>query len=84
MLTKYFSGLSRVNEMKGKISDDVAARIVGSHFFYYKNYKSAREKFSDRDLFRSINAVLNADILLKTTSFDPKTLFTVLITDILQ
>src|ERR1035441_3215053 len=30
MLTKYFSGLSRVNEMKGKIPDDVAARIVGT------------------------------------------------------
>lgn len=84
MLTKYFSGLSRVNEMKGKIPDDVAARIVGTHPFYYKNYKSAKEKFSGRDLFRSINAVLNADILLKTTSYDPKSLFTVLITDILK
>ena len=84
MLTKYLSGLSRVNEMKGKIPDDVAARIVGTHPFYYKNYKAAKEKFSDRDLFRSVNALLNADILLKTTSFDPKSLFTVLITDILK
>jgi DNA polymerase-3 subunit delta len=84
MLTKYFSGLSRVNEMNGKIPDDVAARIVGTHPFYYKNYKSAKEKFSDRDLFRSINAVLNTDILLKTTSYDPKSLFTVLIADILK
>jgi len=84
MLTKYLSGLSRVNEMKGKIPDDVAARIVGTHPFYYKNYKAAKEKFSDRDLFRSVNALLNADILLKTTSFDPKSLFTVLIADILK
>jgi DNA polymerase-3 subunit delta len=84
MLTKYFTGLSRVNEMKGKIQDEVAARIVGTHPFYYKNYKSARENFSDKDIFRSVNAVLNADILLKTTSFDPKSLFTVLITDILK
>ena len=84
MLTKYFTGLSRINEMKGKIDDNVAARIVGTHPFYYKNYKSARDKYSDRDLFRSINALLNADILLKTTSFDPKSLFTVLITDILK
>ena len=84
MLTKYFSGLSRVNEMNGKIPDDAAARIVGTHPFYYKNYKSAKEKFSDQDLFRSINAILNADILLKTTSYDPKSLFTVLITDILK
>jgi DNA polymerase III delta subunit len=84
MLTKYFTGLSRVNEMKGKIPDDVAARIVGTHPFYYKNYLTARNKFSDRDLFRSINAVLNTDILLKTTSYDPKSLFTVLIADILK
>ena len=84
MLTKYFSGLSRVNEMKGKIPDDVAARIVGTHPFYYKNYKSAKEKFSDRDLFRSINAILNTDIILKTTSYDPKSLFTILIADILK
>ena len=84
MLTKYFTGLSRVIEMKEKISDDVAARIVGTHPFYYKNYKSARANFSDKDLFRSLNAVLNVDILLKTTSFDPKSLFTVLITDILK
>jgi DNA polymerase III subunit delta len=84
MLTKYFTGLSRVNEMKGKIPDDVAARIVGTHPFYYKNYQAARNKFSDRDLFRSINAVLNTDILLKTTSYDPKSLFTVLIADILK
>lgn len=84
MLTKYFTGLSRVNEMKGKIQDDVAARIVGTHPFYYKNFKAARENFTDRDIFRSVKAVLNADILLKTTSFDPKSLFTVLITDILK
>lgn len=84
MLTKYFTGISRVNEMKATIPDDVAARIVGTHPFYYKNFKSAREKYSDKDLFRSVNAILNADILLKTTSTDPKSLFTVLITDILK
>jgi DNA polymerase III subunit delta len=84
MLTKYFTGISRVNEMKTTIPDDVAARIVGTHPFYYKNFKSAREKYSDKDLFRSVNAILNADILLKTTSTDPKSLFTVLITDILK
>jgi DNA polymerase III subunit delta len=84
MLTKYFTGISRVNEMKATIPDDVAARIVGTHPFYYKNFKSAREKYSDKDVFRSVNAILNVDILLKTTSTDPKSLFTVLITDILK
>jgi DNA polymerase III subunit delta len=84
MLTKYFTGLSRVNEMKEKIPDAVAARIVGTHPYYYKNYQSARSKFSDKDIFRSVRAILTADIQLKTTSFDPKSVFTVLITDILK
>jgi DNA polymerase-3 subunit delta len=84
MLTKYFTGLSRVNEMKETIPDAVAARIVGTHPFYYKNYQSARKLFSDKDLFRSVSALLNTDILLKTTSIDPKSIFTILITDILK
>jgi DNA polymerase-3 subunit delta len=84
MLTKYFTGLSRVNEMNQKIPDAVAARIVGTHPFYYKNFQSARKIFSDKDLFRSVSALLNADILLKTTTIDPKSIFTVLITDILK
>ncbi|MDR3609178.1 MAG: DNA polymerase III subunit delta [Ignavibacteriaceae bacterium] len=84
MLTKYFTGLSRVDEMNQKIPDAVAARIVGTHPFFYKNYQSARKIFSDKDLFRSISALLNADILLKTTTIDPKSIFTVLITDILK
>jgi DNA polymerase-3 subunit delta len=84
MLTKYFTGLSRVNEMKDKLPDAAAARIVGTHQFYYKNYIAARAKYSDKDLFRSINALLNADVLLKTTTVDSKTLLTLLITEVLK
>jgi DNA polymerase-3 subunit delta len=84
MLTKYFSGLSRINEMKEKIPDAQAARIVGTHPFYYKNYILARQKYSDKDLYRALNALLNTDIQQKTTSSDPKSLFTILITEILN
>jgi DNA polymerase III delta subunit len=84
MLTKYFSGLSRINEMKEKIPDAQAARIVGTHPFYYKNYILARQKYSDKDLYRALNALLKTDIQQKTTSADPKSLFTILITEILN
>ncbi len=84
MLTKYFTGLSRINEMKEKIPDSQAARIVGTHPFYYKNYVSARQNYSDNDIYRALNELLYTDIQLKTTSSDPKTLFTALITEVLK
>jgi DNA polymerase III subunit delta len=84
MLTKYFSGLVRINEMRGTIPDAAAARIVGTHPFYYKNHVAAKALYSDKDLFRGLNALLNADILLKTTQIDPKSILTILITDILK
>jgi len=37
MLTKYFTGLSRINELKDKIPDSQSARIVGTHPYFYKN-----------------------------------------------
>lgn len=84
MLTKYFTGLSRINELKDKMPDAQAARVVGTHPFYYKNYLVARLKYSDKDLYRVLNALLNTDIQQKTTSTDPKSLFTILITEVLN
>jgi DNA polymerase-3 subunit delta len=84
MLTKYFTGLSRINELREKMPDAQAARIVGTHPYYYKNYISARQNYSDKDLYRALNALLNTDIQQKTTSSDTKSLFTVLITEVLN
>jgi DNA polymerase-3 subunit delta len=84
MLTKYFTGLSRINEMKEKMPDAQAARVVGTHQYYYKNYLAARQKYSDKDLFRALNALLKADIQQKTTSSDPKSLFTLFVTEVLN
>ena len=84
MLTKYFTGLSRIHELKDKMPDAQAARIVGTHPYYYKNYIAARQNYSDKDLYRALNALLNVDIHQKTTSSDPKSLFTILITEVLN
>jgi len=84
MLTRYFTGLSKVTELKSKnMLDQAAARIVGTHPFYYRGYIKARTIFSDEKLIEVFRALLKADISIKTTNLDDKTLITILISEIL-
>jgi len=84
MLTRYFTGLSKVTELKSKnMPDQTAARIVGTHPFYYKGYVKARTLFSDEKLIEVFRALLKADISIKTTNLDKKTLISILISEIL-
>lgn len=83
MLTRYFTGLSRIAEMSAqKLPDAAAARIVGTHPYYYKDYQKARSIYSDSDLYNSVQALLKADITTKTTSADLKTVITLLISEV--
>lgn len=85
MLTRYFTGLSRINELKEKkIPEQAAARIVGTHPYYYKDYLKARTIYSDKDLYRIVKSLLKADISVKTTSTDNKSIISVLLAEILQ
>lgn len=85
MLTKYFTGLAKIPELKSKnIPDAEAARIVGTHPFYYRNYAKARTLFSDQKLVEVFRALLKADVTIKTTSSDNKTIVAILINEILQ
>ena len=82
MLTRYFTGLARVNEMtEQKLNDYAAARIVGTHPYYYREYKQARRAYSDRDIFQASRALLKADLTIKTTSADKKSVVSVLISE---
>ena len=82
MLTRYFTGLAQVNEMTElKMNDYAAARIVGTHPYYYKDYKLARRVYSDKDLLRASHALLKADLAIKTTSADNKSIVSVLISE---
>ncbi len=82
MLTRYITGLARVNEMTElNMNEYVAARIVGTHPFYYKNYKQARRAFSDKDLYQASRALLKADFAVKTTSVDNKSVISLLISE---
>jgi len=85
MLTRYFTGLAKITELKTKnVPLQEAARIVGTHHFYYPNYIKARNLFSDQKLVEVFRALLKADMSVKTTSSDDKTIITLLIAEILQ
>ncbi|HVO74153.1 MAG TPA: DNA polymerase III subunit delta [Ignavibacteriaceae bacterium] len=84
MLTRYFTGLSRITEMTSqKLPDAAAARIVGTHPFYYKDYLKAKSLYSESNMYNSVQALLKADVSIKTTSADPKTVISILITEII-
>jgi DNA polymerase-3 subunit delta len=85
MLTRYFAGVSRVSELtKEKMPFQQAARIVGTHPYYYKDYQHARSLFSDTDLANVFRALLRADLSIKTTAADGKNIVTILISEILS
>jgi DNA polymerase-3 subunit delta len=85
MLTRYFTGLARVNELVDQnMPEQAAARIVGTHFYYYKDYIAARKNYPDLKLADAIRALLKADISVKTTSIDEKSLVTMLIGEMMK
>ncbi|MEI7811633.1 MAG: DNA polymerase III subunit delta [Ignavibacteria bacterium] len=84
MLTRYFTGLAQIPELeKNGVSDFEAARVVGAHPFYYKDSKKASLYYRDRKLLKTVRALFNADLTVKTTSTDPKTIITILLSEIL-
>lgn len=85
MLTKYFIGLSRMRELKEKnIPDTEAAKIVGTHPYYLKNFQRASVLFTNGDFAKAIEALLKADISIKTTSTDSKTVISLLIAELFK
>jgi DNA polymerase-3 subunit delta len=83
MLTRYFTGLSRIRELQEKkLPDQAAARIVGTHPYYYKDYIKARGIYSDKDLFKIAESLLKADISVKTTTTGNKSIISLLIAEI--
>jgi DNA polymerase-3 subunit delta len=85
MLTRYFTGLAKVTELRSKnIPDRDAARVVGTHPYFYPSYVRARSIFSDKKLVEVFRSLLKADVSVKTTSSDDKTIITILIAEILQ
>jgi DNA polymerase-3 subunit delta len=85
MLTRYFTGLAKITELQTKNTPvQEAARIIGTHHFYYPQYVKARNLYSDEKLVEVFRALLKADVSVKTTSSDEKTVITLLIAEMLQ
>ena len=83
MLTKNFIGLSQIRELnEKKIPDVEAAKIVGTHPFYLKNFQRAGVLFTNNDLIKASEALLKADVSIKTTSVDHKTIISLLIAEL--
>jgi DNA polymerase III subunit delta len=85
MLTKYFTGLARVSELISTNTNEYqAARIVGTHPYYYKDYIEARRRYPDKAIIEAFRALLKADLTNKTTQTDQKTIAAVLIAEIID
>jgi DNA polymerase-3 subunit delta len=85
MLTRYFTGISRIKELnKMNVPDVQAARIVGTHPFYYKDYQKTHTIYSNSDLANAFRALLKADLSLKTTSMNSKNIITILFSELIS
>ena len=85
MLTRYFTGISKVNELNRMgLPVQQAARYAGTHHFYYKDYQQARTRYSDADLANVFRALLKTDVSIKTTTSDDKNIITILLSEILS
>lgn len=85
MLTRFFTGLAKTGELLEKrVPDQSAARIVGTHPYYYKDYISAWRMYGVPGIITAAQSLLKADMTLKTTSADEKSLITILISEIIE
>ena len=85
MLTRYFTAVAKISELKAKkIPDFKAARSISVHHFYYPGYVKASNIFSDKKLIEVFRALLKADVSIKTTPAGNKEIITILLSEILQ
>jgi DNA polymerase III subunit delta len=85
MLAKYFITLTRMGEiMQQNISSSAAAKMLGIFEWTYKDYISARKLYTEKQLKSAAEALLKADLSLKTGFGDSKTVVSVLIGEILS
>lgn len=84
MVNKYFTSLARLNELTATNTNEFqVARIMGTHPFYLKDFHHARRNYSDKNLVSAFSALLKADISVKSTSIDDRTLLAILISEII-
>jgi len=76
--------VAQITEMiRSKVNDNEASQMIGVSRYYYINCKKARYFMSDERLLRASSALLNADLSVKTTNTEPKTVLLVLVLEML-
>ncbi|MDH7603482.1 MAG: DNA polymerase III subunit delta [Melioribacter sp.] len=85
MLAKFVLTVSQILEMiKTNVNDNEAARKLQLSWYYYINCKKANFLFSDSRLLNASRALFEADLSVKTTAIDPKTVLITLISKMMQ
>ncbi len=85
MLTKYFTALSRIGEIAIRnLPAAAAAKELEIPHWNYKDYVNARRLYSEDQLVNAAEALLKADVAIKTSSTGDKTIISVLLGEILS
>jgi DNA polymerase-3 subunit delta len=85
MLNKHFTALLRIDELeKSDLSKDEKAKITGTHHFYYKGLVDAARLYGYKGISKALESIYTADIRVKSSSLDEKTILTILIAEILS
>ncbi len=85
MLNKYFSALLRIEELeKSQLSKKEKAKFAGTIDFYYDNKVKAARQYGYKGITKALESIYNADVQVKSTSLDDKTILTILIAEILS
>lgn len=84
MLSKFITTIAQISELvKSNVNDNEAAGMLKVSWYYYVNCKKAIKLINDDRLIKASRALLNADLAIKTSNMDSKTILTILIAEIL-
>lgn len=84
MITKFIATLAKSLELsRQNIDIAVASKEAGVSFYYYKNCLKSKYLMNEKRLIKSARAIYNADVMLKTSAADEKTIMTMMITEML-
>lgn len=85
MLGKFILTVAQIMEIKKTTQNDFeGAKLAGISKNYYVNVKNARYFMSDERLLKASRALLNADLAIKSTNNDPKSIILILIAELLS
>ena len=85
MIAKFILTLAQITEMvRSNINDNEAAKLMGVSWYYYINCKKAGFFMRDERLLNASRALLQADLAVKTSASEPKTVLVMLISEMMK